>query len=244
MTFAAENDLERALVAAASDDASRQALYRLLLDTKVFVLGEMVGADANREMLLVSARNGESNFHLAFSSLTRLKGFAGAAHFLQLSGRDLFTAVPGGQFYLNPGIEYGRELPADEMAGLLARTPARSPIRKLALSRLALDKADVRIGALPKVPVELVDPLKAAFDARTDVSAAHLVLGSIAGDPPHFIIGIETTGDWDAVGGEVERFVAQLMPGQPVDIVAIDRPGDALTAALLSIAPFYSRKRH
>jgi hypothetical protein len=97
-------------------------------------------------------------------------------------------------------------------------------------------------------PAALVDALSAAFDARGDVLAAHLILIAFAsdGEEPHFMIGVETTADWETASEEVGRIAAAMMPDQLFDVAPIDRANSTeggLTAALLSVPPFYTRAK-
>jgi hypothetical protein len=250
MSFVPENDLERALVAAAADETRRAEFYGRLFDTKVFVLGDVVPAlmGGGQEMRLLAARNGARDYHLVFSSQTRLRNFANPDQpFVHILGRELFGNVQGPWFYLNPGVEYGRELPPDEVARMMASLPPPPP--PATANTVTLDApTEIKVFQPSSNPAALVEALSAAFDARADVLAAHLILIAFEGDgeEPHFMIGVETTADWEVVSDEVGRIAAGVMPDQLFDVAAIDRANktqEGLNAALLSVPPFYTRTK-
>jgi hypothetical protein len=247
MNFVAENALEQALVASAANQMQRPEFYRQLFEAPVFVLGDLVPLPMSREkeMRLVAARNGSHDFHLVFSSLARLRKFSGPNDpFIAIAGRDLFAAVPGASFYLNPGIEYGRELPPDEVARMLDALPAAEKPRTGAAIKHD-QPTEVTVYQPSENPKALVDALIAAFAARGDIDAAHLALVAFASEnePPHFMVGVETLGDWDAIAAEIGQVAAGLMPGQLFDVARIDRsrPDDGLSQGLLSVPAFYTR---
>ncbi len=249
MAFVPENALETALMHAAKETAARPEFYRLLLASDLLALGRISRAKPETggptvqpgdKLEIVSVQINGRACHPLFSSATRLQAYIRQKEeFLTLNGRTLFTATPGATFVLNPGSDYGKELLPGEIAQLLdpaSATPQRVTIQK---------PAKVLIGQPSVYPHALVDALKDAFAKRDDVAAAYLAQVAYDGQPSHPLIGIETTGNWDALSPEVGRIAAAAAPGMLFDVAQIDRkmPHATLTDALLKTTPFYQRKK-
>jgi SseB protein C-terminal domain/SseB protein N-terminal domain len=248
MAFVPENALESALMHAAKDAAARPEFYRLLLESDLLVLGRVARATPGTDgptvlpgdsLQIVSAEINGRTSHPVFSSTTRLQTYIREQqNFLTLKGRALFEATPGASFVLNPGSDYGKELPPTEIMRLLD-PKATAP------ERVTLQKAtSVRIGQPAVYPHALVDALKEAFAARDDVVAAYLIQIAYEGQPSHPLIGIETTSAWDAFSMAVGQIAAASAPGLVFDLAPIDRSGPqaTLNSALLETTPFYQRK--
>jgi hypothetical protein len=234
MSFEAENDLERALMRAPSEPAARPEFYRLLLDSHLFIIGQIGNQTPERaeiqpkpgESLMIATINHQgTNYHPVFSALSRLQAFVREeVQYLSMPGRQLFEATKGAHFVLNPGAQYGKELRAEEIAAIMGQT------------RIAV--------SVPSVyPQALVDALSALFARDAGVIAAYLVQVQFEGqdDKPHPLVGVETEGDWQALSqamGEAMKDTADTV----VDIVRIDRAQPTgITEALLGTSPFYMR---
>jgi hypothetical protein len=246
MSFEPENDLERTLMRASKEPAARPEFYRLLLESDLFVIGQVEGrapgearhaiASGEKVQIMTSKTAKGEPFIPVFSSLSRLRTYIHDENgYLALKGRPLFETVPGAMFILNLGSEYGKELLPQEIAGLL------NPVGRT----VTMDKpTKVLIGQPAVYPHDLVDALKEAFARRRDVLNAYLIqIAFQDGDqPPHPLIGIETTGDWQDVSQEIGRVVTALPSGLQVDAVRVDRAQpEGIAASLLQTAPFYTR---
>ena len=241
MTFNPENDLERALQRAMAEPALRPEFYRQLLDSKLFIIGQIgraageedKTAPANDRLMIATLSHEGREYHPLFSALSRLKSFAqedGVAH-LDFDGRTLFQATKGASFILNPGSECGKMLVPEEIAGML-NDPANRQVR-------------ARIGQPAVYPQALVDGLKALFAKRPEVVGAHLVEIAIEGsdEPPHPMIGVETEGDW----GDLSQAMGDVMKTTDldtvIDMLALDRiQPTGIMQALMQMPPFYKRE--
>ena len=243
MAFVPENDLEHALVRASKEAAARPAFYRLLLESDLYVIGEVEGTPAGEGQRSIAAgeriqiASGESKgrqFLPVFSALVRMQTYLREERkYLSLKGRALFEMTKGALLILNPGSDYGKELLPDEIAGLL-----NPSVRSVTLDK----PTKVLIGQPAVYPHDLINALKTAFAQRPDVSSAYLIQIAFDGEAPHPLIGVETTGDWPGVSQEIGRAVAAVAPGLRVDAVQIDRAKpDGFAASLLNTAPFYTR---
>jgi type III secretion system (T3SS) SseB-like protein len=244
MAFVSENDLEAALMRAAKEPSARPAFYRLLLTSNLFVIARIEGRKltpgdnalkpGERIQMATGDLNGK-RFHPVFTSLKRLQeNNRDNAEWMSLNGRALFQMTKGATFVLNPGAEYGKELPPEEIAWMLAPPKVES---------VTLDKpTQVMIGQPAIYPHALVDALKAMFAGHPEVAAAHLVQIAYSNGEPHPLIGVETAGDWKSLADEMAGVVAAAAPGTRVDLAQIDREeGAGLTPHFATVAPFYTR---
>jgi hypothetical protein len=234
MTFTPENDLERALMRAPQEPDARPLFYRLLLDSKLFIIGQIgpSQADAANDQLMIATLSHDGReHHPVFSALSRLKSFAqeDVGH-LTFDGRALFEATRGASFILNPGSECGKLLVPDEIASILS-DPANQPMR-------------ARIGQPKVYPQALVNGLSELFAKRPEVIGAHLVEIAVEGseEPPHPMIGVETEGDWQALSQAMGEVMKTTPLETIVDMLPIDRAEPTgIMQALLQTRPFYSR---
>ena len=234
MSFEAENDLERALMRAPTEPAARPEFYRLLLDSDLFIIGQIgqqtperaeIEVKPGENLMIATLTHQGTNYHPVFSALSRLQAFVREeVQYLSMPGRQLFEATKGAHFVLNPGAEYGKELRAEELAAIMGQTR-------------------VAIGTPTVYPQALVDALSALFARDAGVTAAYLVQVQFEGqdEKPHPLVGVETTGDWQALSqtmGEAMKNTSDTV----VDIVRVDRANPTgITEALLKTAPFYMR---
>jgi SseB protein N-terminal domain len=132
MNFNPENQLETALVQAATDAAAVPLFYQLLLESPLFALtppnsrphGE--GALQKGESVsIVNWADGERRVVPIFSSLPLLQeavqGSPIACDYISLRGRELLGILAKGDApaLLNPTCPYSKELPVDEMRELV-----------------------------------------------------------------------------------------------------------------------------
>ncbi len=226
MAFTPENELEKAMLLAASDQSARPAFYRLLIDSELVVLGEL-----GEGMSLDTAENAGMKYHPVFTSMARLKALAveQRPHF-RMQGRLLFESTRGASFVINPGSELGKTLTPEEISSFLdAHRPGRGDF----------------VVTQPKVyPIRLVKALCVLFTSRQLIRAAHLAYVARDGidREAHPLIGLEAEGDAPRLAQEIIE-IAGSVTGQPVDVVYLDTsaPLNPLQEHLLSVPPFYRR---
>jgi len=249
MTFEAENELEAALMRAPTDAAARPELYKLLLDSNLFVIGktdvpaleeEPFTLPAGAHLQLASVTHNDRNYHLLFTSLTRLRTYVKtSADYLRMNGRALFECTCGAAFWLNPGSDFGKQLLPQEIDALLNPAAPRT---------MTVDRpTQVLIGQPAVYPHELVNALKVAFAKTPNVLRAYLVQIAFPdqAQAPHPLIGVETIGEWQPISAEIGRVAHAVAPGTVLDVVQIDRTAarTALNDALLKTEPFYVAAR-
>ncbi len=246
MTFVPENDLERALLKAPTDESARPEFYRLLLESELLTLGEIAagGAPSNApvevgrstSMRLSTARRNGRDYILLFSAPSRLNAFAKRQEpYLTLKGRDLFENTRGAYYLLNPGAEHGKELLPDEIAALL---PPRAETQ---------DSGGQRLLSQPREqPSALQQALRAYFATRPDIETAYMAqISGVPGHVPHPVLGVETTGPWAEVAAGIGEVFDKGRFGVTIDLVPIDRdaPDGSVNRTLLRFEPFYSRAK-
>ena len=237
MLFIAENELERALVAAVKDPASGPDFYRLLLEHDLLVLGTVEGQEDASDKIalelggklnLVSGHKDGSRFLPIFSSLTRLQEYVKQdSKYLSINGRALLEWTRGAPITLNPASEYGKELTPGQVQQLLGGpAPAR-----------------VIVGET-EYPTALVEALTQLFAARPDIQTAWMIQLASAdrATEPHPLVGIETVGDWPSLMQAIQTMAQTSVPGMMFDVQRVDRrnPG-GMTGGLLQVQPFYQR---
>ena len=238
MPFIAENDLERALVKAAKEPAAVPEFYRLLLDSKLLVMGTAEGMDAASEEFSLSAggklnlvpgvKNG-AKYLPVFSSLPRMQEFVTqGTPYLSLRGRDILNITRGKPVILNPASEYGKELSAQEALWLLDGPGA-------GIAHYSTDE---------ERPAALVDMMTSVFKTHPDVSAAWMVkVGSDENRRP--LVGIEldaASGGWPSLMQAIEKAAQAKLGGLVFDVDRVDPANPtAVTEALVKAKPFYVR---
>ncbi|MEI9994720.1 MAG: enhanced serine sensitivity protein SseB C-terminal domain-containing protein [Rhizomicrobium sp.] len=235
MAFLPENPLEETLARAVSDPLARPEFYRLLMESELVVLGRAAGEPL--QLTIAALRHNGREYLPAFSALSRLTTFAGAGreHF-RMPARTLFETTKGVNFTLNPNCACGKLLTAAEIAYWLDPS---------ARARRRLRATEVRLAAAPAPPRKLIDALGIFFRNRGSVLAAHLLEAAPldGSEPPHPLIGIETTDNWSKIAAEVSALAAAVSPETILDLVPIDRaePPESLSGRLAQTPPFYAR---
>jgi hypothetical protein len=227
MAFTPENDLEKAMLQAASDPSAQALFYRQLLNSKLVALGTMTDT-----MSLETVRGPAGEFHPVFTSPERVKTLIDKpAPSFTIPGRQLFEITSGAQFVLNPGSVPDKILTADEIAWCLKTFPPTTEL----------------VVAAPKVfPTKLVKALCILFTSRSAIRAAHLVYVAREGvdAKAHPMIGLEADdGDVPRLAQEIFAAAAAVLPGEPVEVVTLDPNGplEPLQKHLLSVPPFFER---
>ena len=240
MLFIAENELEKALVAAVKTPSSAPEFYRLLLESDLLVMGAAEGREEAQEQFslepgtnlkLVTGLKDGVQYLPIFSSLARMQEFVQQeTKYLSINGRALLELTRGGPIILNPASQYGKELSPLEVHQLLGGPTAPS-------------EKHIITGEAP-YPMPLVQALTSVFAARPDIETAWMIQVTFAdrADQPHPLVGIETAGDWPSLVQAIQAAAEAHVPDTLFDIQRVDRRNPAgMTGALIQAAPFYVR---
>jgi hypothetical protein len=227
MGFEPENELEKVMLLASSEEAARPAFYRLLLDSELVVLGGL-----GKVMELDTIESQGQTYHAVFTSQHRLQEFLREerAHFV-VRGSFLFRAARGASFVLNPGSDVNKVLTPEEIDWCLEQASAP----------LSGEILVVRPKAFPR---KLVKALCVLFTSRSLIKEAHLVhvMRQGADSLPYPLIGLVAEEDNPRLAGEIFKAAAEVMPGKRIDVLFL-KPGDSrpLQTHILSVPPFYRR---
>jgi hypothetical protein len=136
MSFVPENRLEEALMRADKNPMSKREFHRMLLGSDVIVIGRIEGRGPSpagtplmpgEKLQIASKQNEGRRFIPVFSSMTRLSTYlqGKTEGYVMLAGRALLEMTRGATLLLNIGDDSGREISADEIAGLLDSNPIK-----------------------------------------------------------------------------------------------------------------------
>jgi hypothetical protein len=245
-----ENDLERALRLAADEPGHRPAFYKILLDSTVYILGELEKPAAGGRTIAAGehvfiqdwVKQDGSPVVPFFSSMKTLRRAIEAERsYLEIPARSLFDLTKGKTLMLNPKSPYGKEFFPNEIAAMLSYGVNRLPER-----RVTTAPTTVLLGQPKDYPSKMVESLTTLFAKRRDVKAAYLVQMH---DPsrdavPHIVVGIEAGGNFDEVAREAGTVAADCSPsGAPVDLIRVMPKDKGLSEHMLNkVKPFYERR--
>jgi hypothetical protein len=127
--FEPENDLERAMQAAASDPALVPKFYRVLLDSEVYILAPEAKLEPGRRRSLkyreplnvATVMYQGLRWHPAFTAKSRISAYVKEPETcFGAIAKNMFTLLPGSNFWFNPLSECQKPMPAEEVALLLS----------------------------------------------------------------------------------------------------------------------------
>jgi len=242
-----ENPLEEALAAAATDPARRPDFYRAFLSAKIYVIDERPGLHPMRSgvleqgtELLLRSIDVEGTPHVpVFSSITKLQNFVQhGSRYLAMQCSGFLPIIKGSAVLLNPASDFGKQFTPAEIAALIDGS-----IFAPQSSRVTPQPEEVFLGQPAEYPTHVTEALARYFRRRSDVRAAYLALFSnpATGDPPHALIGVDTTGPWREIVGEAGLVLGGVCrPGEFVDFMQLDKSG--VSDYLRGTEPFYKKR--
>jgi hypothetical protein len=244
-----ENPLEVALRAAAADPACRPDFYRLLMESKVFVIGKLAngeyGSRAFREREEIAIQPWEwadgKEMIPFFTSLEALeRAITTPGSYLKLPARSLFEITKGAALVLNPTLDYGKEFLPHEVEALLS-----AGVTELPQQRVVTQETNVFLGQPQNYPTRMVESLTAFFKKRPQIKAAFLTLMH---DPSHderpcLVVGVQTDGDFEQLSREIGAVAVEPGPvGEPIDVYQVVSTDTGLSEYFLkNVKPFYKR---
>ena len=250
MDFAPENDLEGALVAAATSPEARPRFYRVLAESQLFVIDEnpaggAVGRQTLGKGMTLQIRPMEIDGvpHLpCFSSATRIRHIVKTqVRYVAMKAGDLFALVGPVALVLNPGSEYGKQFTPEEIKGI----QDGSLFQPRSTEVVASDR-QIMLGQPANYPAHITGPLSAFFKTEKSVRAAYLAhyFDPASSLPPHTLIGVdvEAGGDWDRIMGEAALVLDGIARKEEVvDFIRID--GNDVSRYMTEQTKAFYRKR-
>jgi hypothetical protein len=251
MDFIPQNELETALVAAASDPSARPRFYEVLSKSDLVVIDENPGPgladgprrlEAGQSLQLRQLDVGGVPHVPVFSSSARISAVVKTeVRILAMNTKALFEIVAGSHAILNPGSQYGKQLTPEEMAQVVDGS-----IFAPRSTEVVAEPRQVLMGQPANYPTHVTTPLAAFFKTKTEVSAAYLahVFDPKSAAEPHTMIGVDVdaAADFDRLMGEASIVLQGVAKqGEVIDFIRITDGGvsDYMTK---ETKPFYRRR--
>jgi len=247
----APNELERKLMHAAENPASRPDFYKALLAADIFVIGftdaEGEGATTLKAGAEMSIVNWEKNdgtpiipFFTSLEALQRV--LKEESRFVALPARTFLEMTLGSSLVLNPSSPYGKEFVPSEIRALL-----ETGMNHVGKSRVVQKEAKILLGQPARFPSAMVSALSALLAKHEAVSAAYLCLmhDPSSGDSPALVVGFKGDSDLTQAIKEAGSVAADTAPdGEIVDFVVVKSGEPGISEYMLkSVRPFYQRTR-
>ena len=243
------NDLERKLMLAADNPASRPEFYKALMASEVFVIGftdsESEGVKTIPAGAKLSIVNWEKNDGTPiipfFTSLEALqRALKEESKFVALPAKSFFEMTLGSFLVLNPSSPYGKEFFPSEIDALLKTGMNNAP-----QTRVVQKETKVLLGQPANYPTEMVSALSALLAKHSAVKAAYLCLmhDPSSAEKPSLVVGFEGETDLTEAMKEAGSVAADTAPkGELVDFAVLKRGEQGISDYMFqSVKPFYER---
>ena len=250
----AQNALEATLAKAAEDPASRPAFYRMLLDSKVFVIGnsdlpaseggvvDSVTVPSGAMLSIVNWQKADGTpvvpFFASLASLQR--ALDEEARYMELPAKSLFELTLGEWLVMNPASPCWKEFSPTEIKALL-----ETGMNHTANSRTVEKETQVLLGQPRHYPAEMVSALTKLLEMHPVIVAAYLCLmhDQSANEQPSLVVGFVSDGDPTEALREAGSVAADTAPrGQAVEFVLIKPEEQGISQYMLDeVRPFYQR---
>lgn len=224
-SFSPQNDLERLLMAAATDPSRRTAFQQALLRTDLYAAtpeaqgdGEWrtLEADEQISLLHVTGPDG-SPVPSIFTSEARIgQVFGPATGYIRMNGETLLGIVAGSGAFLNPGLDYGVHWTAADLAVVLGR-PVQRTVEK---------ETQVLLGSPSQRPEALIAELQRVLGSDPRIEQAWLALAQWPdADGGSWYLDVRTgLGADDLNALLADLFTTADFDGRPLDLV-VNPPG-------------------
>lgn len=243
------NELERKLMLAADDPASRPEFYKALMAAEVFVIGftdpPHEGATTIPAGAKLSIVNWEKNDGTPtipfFTSLEALqRALKEESKFVALPAKNLFEMTLGSFLMLNPASPYGKEFFPNEIQALLDTGMNTAP-----QSRVVEKETRVLLGQPANYPTAMVSALTALLAKHRSVKAAYLCMmhDPSSSEKPSLVVGLEGDADIREAMGQAGVVAVDTAPkGELVDFVVLKKGEPGISNYMYqSVNPFYER---
>ena len=243
------NDLERKLMLAAGNPASRPDFYKALMASEVLVIGFTdsegkgpITVPAGSKLSIMNWKKNDGTPIIPFfTSLEALqRSLKEESKILALPARNFFELTLGSFLILNPASPYGKEFFPNEIQALLETGMNNAP-----QTRVVQKETKVLLGQPANYPTEMVSALSALLAKRPAVKAAYLCImhDPSSAEKPSLVVGFEgETGLAEAMK-EAGTVAADTAPkGEFVDFTVLKRGEQGISNYMFnSVIPFYER---
>jgi len=244
-----QNDLEEALVQAATDPGSRPIFYKKLLESEIIVLGfSNASGEGSRTAVegeKLSIVNWEKSdgtkvipFFTSISAVQKI--LEEETRVVSLPARNFFEMTKGSTVYLNPKLDFGKEFFPHEIEALL-----ETGVNHSLTQRIVEESTQIQLWQSAGYPTEMVSALTSLLSRHPVVKAAYLcMMQELTTDKvPTLLVGFEGEGSLELVMQEAGSVVADTAPrGMLVDFVEVTRENSGASGYMFeSVEPFYRR---
>ena len=243
------NELERKLMLAADNPASRPEFYETLMNSDVFVIGFTDSEDEGVGIIPAGAKlsivNWEKNDGTPitpfFSSIEALqRALKEESKYVALPAKNLFEMTLGSFLFLNPASPYGKEFFPNEIEALL-----NTGMNHIPQTRVVQKETKVLLGQPANYPSEMISALTELLAKHSTVKAAYLCLmhDPSSSEKPALVVGFEGDQDLSEAMKQAGSVAADTAPkGELVDFVVIKRGEQGIGNYMFnSVKPFYER---
>lgn len=249
--FVAENDVERALLDARKNQTSSEMFFKMLLNSEIFI--PLMGTDLARLPRDKQEFKTEAEMKLNYSTINFnnqiwFPFFTHPSRIWQMTKdrhvsvpekcHDLFTRNPGQQFILNPGSDFGRTFPANEVSLLLEKKWGEVGSEKTIPAGTKM-----LIGLPSAYPIGLLETLSADFRKIPQIETAFAPQVAIGTDAPRIIIEIVAPSSnehlSELVKNCIQSAISKMGNGKFLDFSIRKNRAELLSPA--PIEPFYTK---
>ncbi|PWQ94510.1 enhanced serine sensitivity protein SseB C-terminal domain-containing protein [Leucothrix arctica] len=248
------NALEQALHQAAIDEEKVESFYKLMMESRVFILGTPAGDITDPEFVLTEddelmINHWESDEDKSpvipfFTSLQTLqKVIPEDEPYLEVPTEALFRMTLGIPMVLNPNTDFGMEFSPEDVVSLLGSDTVNNADELLDADEI--DDNGIYLDSLAKQPEGLVKTLTEILKDYTEVEMAYLaVIHEPSEDPePHLLVGILGTGDLDETIASIAERIPESENDSPFEMFDFftinDEDPDISNFLTEQVEPFY-----
>jgi hypothetical protein len=249
MNDSTENRLEALLALANDEPAHRPEFYRVLLESKVYVISESTREGEGRaslkpeEALSILTINADHNvtiipFFTSIHELTRFIDYD--AQWIGINARHLFILTKGATLVLNPQSRYTKPFYPPMIEALL-----NTGIHHACRQTTAQSQRGMRISPPDPYPSKMVDSLIIFFAAKPDVTTACVALKQGPDDRhPHLLVGIDARGDVMQIIREAGSVALDTVPDEQQEVAFVDLNNipEEISNAILSYGQTFYEK--
>ena len=248
------NKLEQALHQAAIDEAKVEDFYKLMMESRVFILGTPAGDITDPEFVLTEddelmINHWESDEDKSpvipfFTSLQTLqKVIPEDEPYLEVPTEALFRMTLGIPMVLNPNTDFGMEFSPEDVVSLLGSDTVDNA--EELLDQGEYDEAGIYLDTLAKQPEKLIETLTTILKDHSEVEMAYLaVIHEPSEDPePHLLVGLLGAADLDDTVEAIAERIPEAdndSPFEMFDFFTInDQDPDISNFLTEQVEPFY-----
>lgn len=216
------NELEKALYNAAVDDQRVEEFYKLLMESRVFILGVPAEGDKGADFVLTEddellishweSEEDKSPVIPFFTSLQTLqKSIPEDEPYLEVPSEALLRMTLGVPLVLNPNTAHGMEFSPEDVVSLLGSDSVNNAAELIEAGDI-YDEDGVYLDLLDEQPEALSKSMCEVFADYPDIEAAYLaIIHEPAVDPePHLLIGIKGRGEPEELDQVIEAAASRL----------------------------------